>query len=131
MYMNDVGIMARTRDLNDALWGALIHGIIGSVLVAFGAILVPLTAYYQCWPRLVIRYNDGGEAWSVGDEIVNGLRPAATFADVLPYVLVSLVLISVGILISRPYWSAAHKLQVHTAAMKAETANLGKGWGAS
>jgi hypothetical protein len=101
MYMNGRGVMARTRELTDAMWDALPMSVLGNCGILFGV---------------------GGGVFLLWDA-QTFLQGAGGFAG--------LGLAVLGYIAAKPWWTALSALRKHTEAMDAETEKRGRGWARS
>lgn len=130
-YMDGIGILAKTEELNEAAWDALPLawlGVSGGLMMSLGSIFWRFVVYP---PRLVIRYGEGDEVWAFGDKLYrDGMPDVGYTADI-----VCLLLVAIGVALimvsSAPWRRAIREVRAHTARMKAETAKRGKGWARS
>lgn len=104
IYMNGVGVMQRTRELNDKLWDAVLGAIFGTSIPC-ATIICTAATYFA---------------------------PSSFDGGLLPWVLgANLIIAAVGYKMASPWFVISHQLRQHTAKMNAETAKRGRGWAKS
>ena len=103
MYMDGIGIMARTHELNRLLWKAVDDAIIGTTAAVFAIILGAFGAYHY-------------------------LDNAAAMIGILAWAFLT---IYVGIFMTLPWFEAEDNLKAHTDAIRYEIDQHGRGWARS
>ena len=101
MYMNGLGVQARTDKLNDDVFSALFPAVIGGSGMLFSPLL-----YGMCCAAL-----------ESGPSI---------FMTAL-----AVLMFGMGVAIQVPWWLAIRALHKHTEVVEAETKRLGAGWARS